>query len=425
MARSDRNIALGQLRTCRPSVGNAYRERMKGSARRRHVAVASLIATASAGHVLYPAWLWWATRGRVGQGPVDPDAVEQKVWPAITVLVPAYREANVISFKIEDVRANGYPGSLDVLVIADGDPETAAAAERAGARAITGPDRLGKSQALNRGFAETETSIVVISDANNRLVPGALSALVRHFDDSQVGAVTGEKIVDDGGGGESLYWRFESWIKRHEDLLGTTIGMVGELAAIRLEAWRPIPADIASDDLWAALDVIEQGYRVAYEPMAQAVDPAVPTLAAEWERRTRIASGALHVLARRRRQLRPSAGLVAVEIWGHRLIRYTAGPLAHLVLLGMAVRRVRSSGAACIFLIGHVWAGLALKGRAGPVTVMPTTSENDGRTRKYSGLSQTAAKGAGQVLFLQGVALGGMFRYLRGDRETKWSTLER
>jgi hypothetical protein len=29
------------------------------------------------------------------------------------------------------------------------------------------------------------------------------------------------------------------------------------------------------------------------------------------------------------------------------------------------------------------------------------------------------------VLFLQAVALGGLVRFLNGDRETKWSTVER
>ena len=40
-------------------------------------------------------------------------------------------------------------------------------------------------------------------------------------------------------------------------------------------------------------------------------------------------------------------------------------------------------------------------------------------------LAATAAAGAGQVMFLQGVALGGMARYVRGDRPTMWSTVER
>jgi cellulose synthase/poly-beta-1,6-N-acetylglucosamine synthase-like glycosyltransferase len=335
--------------------------------------------------------------------------------------VPAYREAGVIAAKIDDLRANGYPGSLEILVVADGDPETAAAAERAGARALTGPERLGKSQALNRGFAEATTPVVVISDANNRLVPGALVALVEHFADPAVGAVAGEKLEDDGGGGESLYWKFESWLKQREDQLGTTIGLVGELSAIRGTAWRPIPPDVATDDFWAALDIIEQGYRIAYEPRARALDPPAASLAVSWERRISSVSGALHIMVRRRRQLRPSAGLVAAELWGHRLIRYTAGPLAHLTLLVMAVTRVRSSALARAFLLANLVASAGLI--AGARADQPTGDALQGVTPRR--LLAAASAGAGQVMFLQGVALGGMLRYVRGDRSTMWSTVER
>ena len=237
------------------------------------VVVGGLLAVATAGHLLYPAWLAWRTRGGRGRVAVPPGAAGPGCSPDLTVVVPAYREAGVIADKVEDLRANGYPGSLEILVVADGDPATAEAAERAGARALTGPDRLGKSQALNRGFAEATTPVVVISDANNRLAPGALAALVEHFVDPAVGAVAGEKLEDDGGGGETLYWRFESWLKEREDRLGTTIGLVGEISAIRAEAWRPIPRDVATDDFWAALDIIEQGYRIAYEPRARARPP--------------------------------------------------------------------------------------------------------------------------------------------------------
>ena len=383
--------------------------------------VGSLVAVAAAGHVLYPAWLAWRTRGGRGRAAVTPEAAEPGASPELTVVVPAYREAGVIAAKIDDLRANGYPGSLEIVVVADGDPETAAAAERAGARALTGPERLGKSQALNRGFAEATTPLVVISDANNRLVPGALVALVEHFADPAVGAVAGEKLEDDGGGGESLYWKFESWLKQREDRLGTTIGLVGELSAIRAAAWRPIPPDVATDDFWVALDIIEQGYRIAYEPRARALDPPADSLAASWERRIRSVSGALHIMVRRRRQLQPSAGLVAAELWGHRLSRYTVGPLAHLALLVMAVAKVRSSALARAFLLANLAAsaGLVVGARAGE----PTGDVPEGAAPRR--LLATASAGAGQVMFLQAVALGGMVRYARGNRSTMWSTVER
>jgi hypothetical protein len=331
------------------------------------------------------------------------------------VVVPAYREAGMIANKIEDVRANGYEGELSVIVVADGDPDTAAVAEGCGARVLGGPDRLGKSQALNRGFEEADTQIVVISDANNRLTPGALSALIEHFDDPDVAAVAGEKSED--GRGEGLYWRFESWLKQREDQLGTTIGLVGELAAIRADAWRPIPTDVATDDIWIALDIIEQGHSVAYEPAARALEPPVTSLAAQWERRTRMISGTLHVMGRRGDQLRPSAGLVAAELWGHRLVRYTVSPVSHAALLLLAASKVRSSALARAFLLAHLFAGAGLvaEGRMGA----PSDEPADAPSRH---LAMTAVAASGHVVFLQAVAMGGLVRYLRGDRQTKWSS---
>lgn len=381
-------------------------------------AVAALTLAASAGHVLYPAWLAWRTRG--GRGRVAPGraAGGERTWPDLTVVVPAYREAGIIGSKVDDIRSNGYRGRISVVVVADGDPETAAAAEGCGARVLSGPERLGKSQALNRGFEEADTPIVVISDANNRLTPGSLSALVKRFDEPGVAAVAGEKVDD--GGGEGLYWKFESWLKQREDQLGTTIGLVGELAAIRSDVWRPIPSDISTDDIWMALDIVEQGHRVAYEPAAQAVEPAMTSLRAQWERRTRMISGTLHVMARRAGQLRPSAGLVAAEIWGHRLVRYTVSPVSHAALLVLATAKVRSSVLARAFLLAHflAGAGLIVERRTADVG-----DEDAGSPSRHP--VTTAVTASGRIMFLQAVAMGGLVRYLRGDRPTMWPTIER
>ena len=127
--------------------------------------------------------------------------------------MPAYHEVGCIEAKVRDVLANGYPGPVDVMVVADGDRETAVRAERAGATVVTADERLGKAQALNLGMSKVTTPVVVLTDANNTLSPGALAALVRHLEDPTVGAVAGEKVESDGRG-EDLYWRFESWLKR-------------------------------------------------------------------------------------------------------------------------------------------------------------------------------------------------------------------
>ena len=399
------------------------------------------MAAASTGHVLYPAWLAIASRRRPAQPVSDPAE-----WPAVTVLVAAYAEAECIGPKVRDVLANGYPGPLDVMVVADADVETAARAEHAGATVVTADDRLGKAQAINLGFSKVTAPIVVLTDANNVLAAGAIAALVRHFNDPRVGAVAGEKLEADGGG-EDIYWRFESWLKQREWRLGTTIGLVGELAAVRTDAWRPIPSDIATDDLWMALDLSERGYAIAYEPSAKAFEPPVHTFRQQWERRTRSVSTALHVFQRRRSQLGPTGGLVAAEIWGHRLARYTVSPLAHVALLCVAARRVRTSRMAKLFLLGNAVGVFEVARRAAsenvPATVSADTAEKSravavekSRAEDRHGATATSASSGtalarrvpqalGQGVFLQGVALGGIVRYLRGDRPTRWTTVRR
>ncbi|HLM96798.1 MAG TPA: glycosyltransferase [Acidimicrobiales bacterium] len=402
--------------------------------RRSRLTVGALVVAASAGHVLYPAWLAWASRRRpVGSAPPEPEQ-----WPHVTALIAAYGEAQCIADKVRDVMANGYRGPLDVMVVADADIETAVRAEEAGATVVTADDRLGKAQAINLGFSKVTAPVVVVSDANNTLSPGAIAALVRHLEDPGVGAVAGEKVEADGAG-EDLYWRFESWLKQREWRLGTTIGLVGELAAIRTDAWRPIPSDIANDDLWIALDLAGRGYTVAYEPSAKAFEPPVLTIHQQWERRTRVVSGGLHVLMRRRSQLGPAGGVVAVQMWGHRLVRYSVAPLAHVALLLAAARRVRTSRLARLFLLGHgvaLWnlsrrvasesAAASRPGDDGPTSrSRPEPEDPDSPRASGATAPERVADALGQAVFLDAVALGGMLRYLRGDRSTRWTIVRR
>jgi cellulose synthase/poly-beta-1,6-N-acetylglucosamine synthase-like glycosyltransferase len=354
----------------------------------------ALAAIAGFGHLIYPLYL--ARKTKEQPTPVAPKPTSM---PPISVVIPAYLEAEVIRAKVDDVMANGYPGELEVVVVAD-DPATAGAARETAATVLEAPERSGKATALNRGVAAAAHDVVVISDANTTLSDGALVQLVRWLDDPSIAAVAGEKSVS-GGRGESAYWKFESWLKQREFMTGTTIGLVGELAAIRREHFRPLPEDVTNDDLWIALDLAARGVRIAYEPGAVATEEEVP-LEDEWERRTRIVAGALDVLLRRRSELILGATPVTNQVWGHRLIRMTAGPLAHAALLRRSVRSAHRSKLARAFLAAHVAAGAALY-------------------RQRHGEELTAPeKAAAQLLWLQLVAFGGMWRFARRESTVLW-----
>lgn len=144
------------------------------------------------------------------------------------------------------------------------------------------------------------------------------------------------------------------------------------------------------------------------------------SLRAQWERRTRMISGTLHVMARRTRQLRPSAGLVAVEVWGHRLVRYTLSPVSHAALLVLATAKMRSSVLARAFLLAHLFAGAGLVVERRTVDV----SDEDVALASRHPVT-TVVTASGRILFLQAVAMGGLVRYLRGDSPTMWPTIER
>ncbi len=353
-----------------------------------------LISVAAIGPIGYPAWLAWDTRHALAPEPPRPE-----YWPGISLIVPAYLESSIIAAKLDDLALADYEGERQIVVVAD-DSETAAAARRPGVDLIEPSRREGKAAALNRGFAAARHPIVVLTDANAMLAPGTLPALARWFADPQIGAVAGEKQIQDSD--EGVYWRFESWLKRRESMRGSTIGLVGELAAVRRDAYRELPRDIAVDDLWLALDVVEQSLRIVYEPGAVAREQASESWREDWERRTRVVSGALDVLWRRRRLLDPRHSPVAVELWGHRLVRQSGGPIAHAALLVWALGRMTRSRAAVAFLLCHLVAAQAL---------LRTV-----RGEKVSRLEAPAA----QVLFLQIVAFGGMARYLRRDRPALW-----
>jgi biofilm PGA synthesis N-glycosyltransferase PgaC len=357
-----------------------------------------LAFSAGAGHVLYPLFLRVAApRERPA---VREDTPPRNEWPPITVLVPAYLESGVIASKIADIRGNRYPGDVEILVVADGDPVTAAAASTTGARVLLLAERGGKSQALNHGMAAASHEYVVFTDANNRLGVDALRHLTRRLMEPGVGAVAGEKL--EGDGGELAYWRFESWIKRQEDLLGTTLGLDGGLCAVRRSSWRPIPEGISNDDLWIALDLMDRRIAVAYEPRAAVREEAVGTLRLSWERRTRVLGGSLFVFWRKRSLLHPRRGFVSAQLWGHKLWRSTFGPLSHVALIAVALSSVRSSTAARLFVAGHLGAAasLGLQEAGRPLPVL--------------------ARVVAQILYLQLVALGGIARFVRRDRVVKW-----
>jgi cellulose synthase/poly-beta-1,6-N-acetylglucosamine synthase-like glycosyltransferase len=210
-----------------------------------------------------------------------------------------------------------------------------------------------------------------MSDANTMFAPDAIRKLARHFVDPQVGCVSGELLLEHEGGvsGEGLYWKYEGWIKRNESRLGFLIGCNGGIYALRRALYQPLPTSTIVDDFVLSMRVLEQGYRVCFEPEARATEPAAASARAEMVRKIRIGAGGFQALGLTRRLLHPRYGASAFAFWGHKVLRwcvpllFLAALVANVALVGVGFYQAVLG----LQLVGVLVAGRAYTLRAGRV----------------------------------------------------------
>jgi cellulose synthase/poly-beta-1,6-N-acetylglucosamine synthase-like glycosyltransferase len=114
---------------------------------------------------------------------VRPDGLSSRAanTPPVSILIPAWREYGTIEACIAALQAVDYP-QWEAIIIAGGDDGTYQAARNACRdvqhfRVIEQPPR-GKNAALNAGYRLAQGEIIVLLDADSRVTPGWLRALV-------------------------------------------------------------------------------------------------------------------------------------------------------------------------------------------------------------------------------------------------------
>lgn len=218
---------------------------------------------------------------------------------SVTLLITAYNEEAVIAEKIENsLRLDYEAGKLQILVAADGSSDRTPEIVKSFSDNVELnyiPQREGKMAAINRATPYCRGDIIIFSDANNMYESDAITKLVAPFTDKTVGATTGAKlIIQDGGdlsGAEGVYWKYESWIKKNQTILGTCTSSVGEILAVRRDYYKPPPNNVINDDYYIVIDLIRRGFRVCYVPEARSFEHISITAQDEIVRRSRISTG--------------------------------------------------------------------------------------------------------------------------------------
>jgi len=275
--------------------------------------------------------------------PIKADAEHQ---PKASILIAAYNEAQDIEATLRNKLALDYPtDKLEVLVISDeSDDGTDEIIERVAnespfpIRLFRQVPRQGKTAGLNTLVPETTGDIVLFSDANSQWDSQAVSRLCSNFADPDVGYVTGKMVYvnDDGslvGDGCSAYMKYENWLREQETRVGSVVGVDGGIDAMRKTLYQPLRADQLPDFV-QPLKVVEQGYRVVYEPLALLKEEALHDSGSEFSMRVRVSLRALWALKDMRHLMSPLRDPVfSWQLISHKLLRYAAFvPLATLAL---------------------------------------------------------------------------------------------
>jgi cellulose synthase/poly-beta-1,6-N-acetylglucosamine synthase-like glycosyltransferase len=260
------------------------------------------------------------------------------MYPRVTLVFCAHNEAAVLPEKIANCQALDYPAELlEFCVGSDGSTDGTNALLQAWAqdprvRLRLNPERQGKTALLNRIVPSVKGDVVLFSDASTLFAPDVVRCHAAHYADPAIGCVGGDlDFVNTAhapvSGAHGAYWRYERHLRQCESSLGILAYVAGAHYSMRRELWRTVAPHFA-DDCNSPLNVIEQGYRVVYDPQATAREVAAESSQGLMRRRVRMVTRDLVATLARPALLTPLRYPgVAWSLWSHKVLRWFGAPL--------------------------------------------------------------------------------------------------
>ena len=294
--------------------------------------------------------------------------------PSLSIIVAAHNEESVIESKLKNLLGADYPRErVEILIGSDGSSDRTEAIVRPyspeGVGLLSFPWQQGKSAMQNGLVAAASSEILVFTDADCLFQSDALTCIGENFSDPKVGLVTArpsylnesESEITEN---ESLYLRYETWLRRQESDRGMLAMASGSLFAIRRSLWRPLDANMG-DDFALPLHVAKMGFRNVLEPQAVALTCLTQSHPDSMLRlKIRIISKDFRALLANASLLNPLRhGAISASLWSHKLLRwlvpcFLAGLFAtSLSLMGHPFFRA-------VFLLQSTFYALALIGFA-------------------------------------------------------------
>lgn len=309
----------------------------------------------------------------------QPGLLKARISPSVSILVIARNEARQICARIDNLLELDYERSkLEIVVASDGSrDETVALAKgyrQAGVKVVAFDTNRGKPAVLNELVPRLQGSIVVLMDCRQKIAREALQALVDNFSDAQVGAVSGQLVLSrdeqtgEGIEGVGFYWRYEKAIRAAESRFDSTVGATGALYAIRRDLFEAIPADTLLDDVLIPMQIVRRGYKVVFEPAAQARENLMANADMEYRRKIRTIAGNFQLFCRHRWLLNPRVNRLWLQTVSHKFMRLLC-PLCLLLALISNALLLNS-----LFFVAVIVLQLLFYAAAVVATALPTTA---------------------------------------------------
>jgi biofilm PGA synthesis N-glycosyltransferase PgaC len=286
----------------------------------------------------YALWLW--VYARLRRRPV----FQKPITPTISIVIAAKNEEANLPTKLEGLGLLNYPQELlQVVIASDGSTDRTASILREHASPIVPvilDESKGKAFALNKAVEHATGEILLFLDVRQSVDLDAVAKLVSCFADPEVGAVSGELLLEAVSGGLSsnalgIYWKLEKAVRKLESASGSVVGATGAIYAIRREFYVEIPVGTILDDVFVPMNVARMGKRVIFQPLAIARDRIFSEPGKEFSRKVRTLTGN-YQLVRLAPWLLSPANPLLFRFISHKLLRLMVPLLLIVMLLASA-----------------------------------------------------------------------------------------
>jgi len=274
---------------------------------------------------------------------------KQRIFPKVSLVIPAHNEGKVILRKLENVKNLDYPKEkLEVFVVDDGSTDNTCQvvqnfinqnAVEVQLELLVLPRWLGKASALNYAWQCCNGEIIIISDADTTFEESAVTKIVQNFADSAVGAATGRLSVASDSI-ESLSTKMEKSYRNIFDVLrigesriDSTPIFNGLLSAFRRELLDKLKPDTLADDTELSLTIREKGWKAVYDPQAIAYEYPPDTLKLRVNQKLRRGRGIIQSFIRHRKMLfNPKYGKYGFVIFPSEFFMHVVSPILILLI---------------------------------------------------------------------------------------------